>query len=132
VLINRGSASAAEIVAGALKDAGRAPLVGEVTFGTGTVLREFSLSDGSALLLATKEWLTPSGHSFWHKGIAPTEALEEPGDGDLLLPELERNLTASQLWACRDAQLLRALSLLGASEPGHGKPRYGTSSTNGK
>ncbi len=71
VLVNQGSASASEIVAGALRDRHRAPLVGETTFGTGTVLGEFRLADGSALLLAVEEWLTPDGHSFWHKGISP-------------------------------------------------------------
>jgi carboxyl-terminal processing protease len=54
VLINGGTASAAEITAGALQDAHRATLVGETTFGTGTVLNEFHLSDGSALLLAIR------------------------------------------------------------------------------
>ncbi|MDA8163602.1 MAG: S41 family peptidase, partial [Desulfobacteraceae bacterium] len=71
VLVNLGTASASEIVAGALRDRHRAPLVGETTFGTGTVLGEFRLADGSALLLAVEEWLTPDGHSFWHKGITP-------------------------------------------------------------
>ena len=50
VLVNQGTASAAEIVAGAFQDAGRAKLVGETTFGTGTVLRQAPLSDGSALI----------------------------------------------------------------------------------
>jgi carboxyl-terminal processing protease len=52
VLINGGTSSGAEIVAGALQDAHRADLVGEKTFGTGTVLQTFPLSDGSALMLA--------------------------------------------------------------------------------
>ena len=55
VLINQGTASAAEIVAGALHDARASQAVGETTFGTGTVLNQFSLSDGSALLLAIEE-----------------------------------------------------------------------------
>jgi len=63
--------SGAEIVAGALKDAGRARLVGEKTFGTGTILQTFSLSDGSALMLAFEQWLTPAGHVIWHQGISP-------------------------------------------------------------
>ena len=71
VLINGGSASDSEIVAGALHDTRRAVLIGETTYGTGTVLSEFPLADGSALLLAVEEWLTPDQHSFWHKGIAP-------------------------------------------------------------
>ena len=71
VLINGGSASDSEIVAGALRDAHRATLIGETTFGTGTVLSEFELSDGSSLMLAVQEWLTPDKRSFWHKGIEP-------------------------------------------------------------
>ena len=72
VLINGGTASASEIVAGAIQDAHRAPLIGEKTFGTGTVLAQFPLPDGSALLLATEEWLTPAGRTIWHKGSSRT------------------------------------------------------------
>src|SRR5207248_504645 len=61
VLVNGDTASAAEIVSGSLKDNKRAVILGEKTFGTGTVLEEFPLSDGSAILLGTSEWLTPSG-----------------------------------------------------------------------
>jgi carboxyl-terminal processing protease len=112
VLINGGSASGAEIVAGALEDAHRATLVGEKTFGTGTVLQEFPLADGSALLLAVQEWLTPDGQSFWHKGIAPDVAVELPKETEMLLPEEERTMTSSQLRASGDIQLLRALELV--------------------
>jgi carboxyl-terminal processing protease len=111
-LINGGTASGAEIVAGALRDANRATLVGETTFGTGTVLEQFPLSGGSALLLAVEEWLTPSGHTFWHKGIAPGVVVALPPDADILLPEAELDTTATQLQASGDAQLLRALALL--------------------
>jgi carboxyl-terminal processing protease len=58
VLVNGGTSSAAEIMAGALQDAGRAKILGRKTFGTGTVLSQFKLSDGSALLLAVKECFT--------------------------------------------------------------------------
>jgi carboxyl-terminal processing protease len=112
VLINEGSASAAEIVAGALKSDGRAQLVGETTFGTGTVLREFKLSDGSALLLAIEEWLTPDGQSFWHKGVTPDVTVSLPEDQSPLLPEAERDMTPAQLEASGDAQLLRAVEIL--------------------
>ncbi len=112
VLINQGTASAAEIVSGALQDAGRARLVGETTFGTGTVLNEFSLSDGSALLLATEEWLTPNGRLIWHQGIAPDEAVTLPTDTAPLLPAAEFGITPEELQSSGDAQLLRALELL--------------------
>jgi carboxyl-terminal processing protease len=112
VLINAGSASGAEIVAGALRDSARATLVGETTFGTGTVLEEFPLSDGSALLLAVQEWLTPSGHSFWHKGVSPNVSVPLPPNADMLVPEAESDMTADQLESSGDVQLLRALKLL--------------------
>ncbi len=112
VLINSGTASAAEIVAGALQDAHRATLEGETTFGTGTVLRDFPLSDGSALLLATQEWLTPNGRVIWHKGIAPDVVVPLATDATPLVPEAEQGMTAAQLQASNDAQLLRAINLL--------------------
>jgi len=112
VLIDPGSASAAEIVSGALQDAGRAKLVGETTFGTGTVLDQFALSDGSALLLATEEWLTPEGRVIWHQGIAPDVEVALPQGVTPLLPQAEAGLTAEQLQNSGDAQLLQALELL--------------------
>lgn len=110
VLINQGTASAAEIVAGALRDAHRTELVGEATFGTGTVLQQFRLSDGSALLLAVEEWLTPKGESFWHKGIEPEQVVTLPQDATPILPATEKELTAAQLRSSSDQQLLKALA----------------------
>jgi len=112
VLINVGSASGAEIVAGALHDAGRAKLVGQTTFGTGTVLAEFPLSDGSALLLAIQEWLTPEGHTIWHKGISPDVDVPLEPKASPLTPGSIRNFTKKQLSESGDAQLLRALEIL--------------------
>jgi carboxyl-terminal processing protease len=112
VLINQGTASASEIVSGALQDAGRARLVGETTFGTGTVLNQFPLSGGSALLLATQEWLTPSGRVIWHKGIEPDVAVELPETGRALVPEQAGDMTAAELGASGDTQLLKAIELL--------------------
>ncbi len=112
VLINQGSASAAEIVAGAIQDAERATLVGETTFGTGTVLQEFPLSDGSALLLAIKEWLTPSGRVIWRQGLSPDIEVVSPLEMVRLIPAKVRDLTPEQLRESGDGQLLRALDLL--------------------
>jgi carboxyl-terminal processing protease len=115
VLINNGTASAAEITAGALQDAQRGKLVGETTFGTGTVLNEFRLSDGSTLLLATEQWLTPKGHVIWHNGISPDVSVSLPNGTNPLFPEAERDTTSEQLRASGDGQLLHALDLLGQS-----------------
>ena len=112
VLINQGTASASEIVAGALQDAQRATLVGEPTFGTGTVLLDFKLPDGSALLLAVQEWLTPKGRVIWHQGILPDQTIQLPLTATPLLPEAERSMTPAELQASQDAQLLKALDLL--------------------
>lgn len=116
VLVNEGSASAAEIVAGALQDQRRARLVGDTTFGTGTVLQQFHLSDGSALLLAVEEWLTPNGRSFWHKGITPEFVVPLPTDVNPLLPMAERTLSPEQLQRSDDRQLLAGLRLLNADK----------------
>jgi carboxyl-terminal processing protease len=112
VLINGGTSSGAEIVAGALQDAHRAKLIGEKTFGTGTVLETFSLSDGSALMLAIEEWLTPAGQVIWHHGISPDVVVPLPSEATPLLPVTERELTAEELRQSQDVQLLRALDML--------------------
>jgi carboxyl-terminal processing protease len=117
VLVNAGTASAAEIVSGALQDAGRARLVGETTFGTGTVLQNFPLSDGSALLLAIEEWLTPDGHTFWHKGITPNLVVTLPEGVFPLFPEEENDMTPQDFKDIKDSQLLDALNLLSRTEP---------------
>ncbi len=114
VLINGGTSSGAEIVAGALRDHQRATVVGEKTFGTGTVLQSFSLSDGSAVLLAIKEWLTPSGDLIWHKGISPEIVVSLPADISPLTPEKERVMTEADVRASGDVQLLRAIELITA------------------
>lgn len=119
VLINGGSASDSEIVAGALHDTQRAALIGETTYGTGTVLSEFQMADGSTLLLAVEEWLTPDKHSFWHRGIAPDIRGAQPRETPILRPSLERQLTAADLRSSGDAQLLRAIAWLADKEPRH-------------
>jgi carboxyl-terminal processing protease len=118
VLINGGTSSGAEIVAGALQDMRRAKLVGEKTFGTGTVLQTFPLSDGSALMLAIEEWLTPDGHVIWHHGITPDVVVPLPPEATPLLPVTENELTAEKLKESGDVQLLRAMDLL-LPEKGH-------------
>jgi carboxyl-terminal processing protease len=101
ILINGGSASAAEIVAGALKDNHRAKLMGRTTFGKGSVQTVIPLSGDRALKLTTSLYYTPSGISINHRGIAPDIELERdpkpptvpvPADAPLLRrdPEVKR------------------------------------------
>jgi carboxyl-terminal processing protease len=112
VLIDEGTASSAEIFAGALQDYGRGQLVGTRTFGTGTVLEPFPLSDGSAVLLAVAEWLTPKGRQIWHHGIEPDVEVPLPSGASILMPESEDDLTAAGLAKSSDKQLLKAFELL--------------------
>jgi carboxyl-terminal processing protease len=112
VLIDGGTASSAEIFAGALQDYGRGKLVGTPTVGTGTVLKPFLLSDDSAVLLAVSQWLTPKGRQIWHKGIEPDVPVTLPAGARILLPDNEANLTESALAKSEDKQLLKALELL--------------------
>ena len=112
VLINQGTASAAEIVSGALQDQGRGQLIGQTTFGTGTVLNQFELDDGSALLLATRQWLTPNGRVIWHQGIEPDITVVLPMDVMLITPSRLRTMTPEEFQAAQDVQLQRALETL--------------------
>lgn len=76
ILVNQGSASASEILAGALKHHIGAPLVGETTFGKGTVQQLKSLRDGSTLKISIAEWITPGGESISDNGIEPDYVVE--------------------------------------------------------
>jgi carboxyl-terminal processing protease len=71
VLVNGGSASAAEILAGTLKESGRAKLVGEKTFGKGTVQQPENFADGSGLHVTVAKWLLPSGRNIHGTGVEP-------------------------------------------------------------
>jgi carboxyl-terminal processing protease len=82
VLVNGGSASASEIVAGALQDHHRARLVGSQTYGKGSVQTVMPLSDGHAIKLTTSRYFTPSGASIHKRGIKPDVAVEDEKDGD--------------------------------------------------
>ncbi len=82
VLVNSGSASASEIVAGALQDHHRARLVGSQTYGKGSVQTVMALSDGHAIKLTTSRYFTPSGASIHERGIKPDVVIEDAKDGD--------------------------------------------------
>ena len=112
VLINEGSASAAEIVAGALQSNERAKLVGEVTLGTGTVLRPFNLSDGSVVRLGITNWLTPDYDLIKNQGVQPDVMVEQAPSVEMIdgisLAEMDR----SSLYSHDDRQFASALTLL--------------------
>ncbi len=101
-------------MAGAIQDYDRAQVIGETTFGTGTVLEPFTLDDGSALLLGTRQWLTGEGRLIRKQGIAPDIEIDLPITADLItVGELEE-LTIDELLASEDLQMLEALKVLDA------------------
>ncbi len=105
VLVNSGSASASEIVAGALQDHSRATIVGTRTFGKGLVQTVMPLSRGRAIKLTTSRYYTPSGDSIHEVGIAPDVVIEDtPGFPDLILSGVVDRES--------DAQLVEAIQQL--------------------
>ena len=117
LLINEGSASGAEIVAGALKDLHRAILVGETTFGKGSVQNVMQLPDGSAVRFTTAKYYTPSRQVIQGNGVAPNirvavtaeqeRALFALRNAENVKPEEEKNIIKT-----KDPQLLRAIDAL--------------------
>jgi len=117
VLINEGSASGAEIVSGALKDLHRAILLGETTFGKGSVQNVVQLPDGSALRFTTAKYYTPSKQVIQGSGVTPNIRVPMTADeerqlfslrsADNVKPEDEKNIIKS-----RDPQMMRAIDAL--------------------
>ena len=114
VLVNEGSASASEIVAGALQDHGRASIVGTATFGKGLVQTVMPLSQGRAIKITTSRYYTPSGDSIHETGITPDVFVETtPGFPDLSL--------AASVDARQDSQLVEAVERLQRRRVMHSK-----------
>jgi carboxyl-terminal processing protease len=111
VLVDGGSASSSEILAGALRDNDRAPVIGETTFGTGTVLSEFVLRDGSSILLGVAEWLTPDGDFIRDTGITPDVRVPLSEGTEPLSPDDARDLSRQEILE-KDAQLRTAYEKL--------------------
>jgi carboxyl-terminal processing protease len=111
VLVNGYSASASEIVSSSLMEAERAPVLGEKTFGTGTVLLPFELSDGSMAVLGTELWLTGEGEQIYKEGVEPSQVVEMLPETREALPILYtagaggKEIAADTFEAIKDAQL---------------------------
>ncbi|MFN8594244.1 MAG: S41 family peptidase [Thermomicrobiales bacterium] len=112
VLIDEGSASGAEVLAAALHDNGRAELIGERTFGTGTVLATFPQDDGSSVVLGNAFWLTPKGEHIWKQGVDPDEVVSLDRNVFASRPEDDPSITTAELSASSDTQLQEAFKVV--------------------
>ena len=106
VLVNSNSASAAEIVAAAIRDNGRGTLLGERTYGTGTVLTPTEFEDGSVALIGTALWLTADGEQIWKRGVEPDETVELDEAVYPTRPSEDPDVTEAELERSQDDQLL--------------------------
>ena len=111
VLIDGQSASGAEVLAAGLRDNGRAKLVGETTFGTGTVLATYAQDDGSNLILGTAFWLTPKGEHVWQEGVDPDEFVMMESNEFPARPEDDPDMTQAELASTSDVQLQAAFAV---------------------
>ena len=108
-LINQGTASAGEILAGALQENERSQLLGETTLGTGTVLHPFTLSDGSLIRLGVTNWLTPQFNLIKNEGIKPDIKVTQKASVPLVDAIMLQELPPDQPVHTEDAQFTAAL-----------------------
>jgi len=114
VLVNEGSASASEIVAGALQDHQRATIMGSQTFGKGSVQTVRSLGPDTALKITTARYFTPAGRSIQARGIVPDVMLDETAEGNVFAAlrtreaDLDKHLSNGQTNAPQDAEREKA------------------------
>jgi carboxyl-terminal processing protease len=112
LLVDDQTASSAEILTGAIQDAGRAKIVGTKTYGTGTVVNTYPLADGGALTIGTERWLTPSGHAIWREGLVPDQVVSLPTGATLVVPDDFATLGSAGIAGSKDAQLKAGLAAL--------------------
>ncbi|MCC5794849.1 MAG: S41 family peptidase [Chromatiales bacterium] len=121
VMVNAGSASAAEIVAGALRDNNRATIVGGTTFGKGSVQTVMPLAQGRAIKLTTSRYFTPHGDSIHGAGITPDITLIDSSREDQLANTLRHVTEAGAALLASDGQLRQAYELLRESRILHSR-----------
>lgn len=138
VLVNRGSASAAEILAAGLRDNHRAEIIGQTTFGTGTVLIPTPLKDGSLVVIGSYLWMSPDGTVAWHVGVKPDDEVLLPYGVLSLQAEDGKTYDQQDIDTSQDDQVEAGLEVLTgggeatpAATPAHPKAPAGDTSSAG-
>jgi len=121
VVIDKGSASASEILAGAVSESANVPLVGQTTFGKGTVQRAEDFPDGSNIKLTTEKWLTPKGNWVHQKGIKPDYEVPMPEYASLpfIDPEMELKISTASEQVKSAQKMLKVLGYDPGREDGY-------------
>jgi carboxyl-terminal processing protease len=104
ILVNKYTASASEITAGAIQDYKVGTLVGTRTFGKGVVQSIYNLSDGGAIKITTAKYVTPLGRDIQHRGIEPDLVVDQPVDASLIDTPKDQQLAAAKAYLKRIAR----------------------------
>ena len=117
VMVNRGTAGPAEIVAAAVMENARADVVGDKTFGTGGVQKVIEMPDGSALILTVAKYYTPGGKAIQDTAITPNIMVADADEADLVIPDEDQDNSADQEFRKeerqkQDEQLRRSIQVL--------------------